>query len=276
LPYLISKQGEGEMERTRNTATIRIITVVTFLAMVIVNALANTLPINGVNTGGVSDSYPNLFAPAGLTFAIWGVIYLLLLGYTLYQVGLFQEDSSASKAALLDRIGVIFSISSVANAAWIFSWHYHLIPLSMLLMVVILVCLILINQTINSEELSAREKLFVRPPFSVYWGWITVATIANATTLLVSVGWGGFGISEPAWAAIIISVGLLIGVATMLKNRNIAYGLVLIWAYVGILIKHTSASGFAGQYSAVIAVVIVCLVLLIVAEVKILSSSRGR
>jgi hypothetical protein len=273
--YIVFRQGEYEMERTRNAAAIRIVTVVTFLAMVIVNALANILPINGLETGQVSDSYPNLFAPAGLTFAIWGVIYLLLLGYALYQIGLFQKDMSASKAALLDKIGLLFSISSIANAAWIFSWHYHVIPLSMLLMLVILVCLILINWTTKREALSTREKIFVRLPFSVYFGWITVATIANATTLLVSAGWNGWGISEPLWAVIIIAVGLIIGIATMLKNRDIAYGLVLIWAYAGILIKHTSANGFASQFVAVLVTVIVCIVLLILGEVRILSSTKG-
>ncbi len=260
------------MESTPNARTRKIVTVITFLAMIIVNALANILPINGLETGQVSDSYPNLFAPAGLTFAIWGVIYLLLLGYTLYQIGLFQKDQSASTTSLLNRVNVLFSLSSIANAAWIFAWHYRSIPLSMLLMVVLLVCLMLINQATHSVQLSGREKAFIRLPFSVYFGWITVATIANATTVLVDAGWNGWGMSEPLWAVIIIAVGLLIGVATMLRKRDIAYGLVLIWAYVGILIKHVSAGGFAGQYLAVIITVTVCLVLLVLAEVKIVTS----
>jgi len=264
------------MDRTQNATTVKIVTVVTYLAMIIVNALANILPINGLQTGQVSDSYPNLFAPAGLTFAIWGLIYLLLAGYTLYQLGVFQKDRSPGHAALLKRVSTLFSISSVANTAWIFAWHYRSIPLSMLLMLAILVCLMLINQATHREKLAPRESFFVRLPFSVYFGWITVATIANATTLLVDAGWDGFGISEPIWAIIIIAVGLIIGIATMLKKRDIAYGLVLIWAYTGILIKHTSAAGFAGQYTGVIAVVIISLVLLVVAEVRLVASSQGK
>jgi hypothetical protein len=244
---------------------VKIVTTVTFLGMVAVNALANILPINGMNTGQVSDAYPNLFAPAGLTFAIWGLIYLLLAGYTLYQLGLFQGYANAVKTELLQMVGIIFSISSLANAAWIYAWHYDLIPLSMLLMIVILVCLIAINLIVNKETLSLREKLFIRLPFSVYFGWITVAAIANMTVLLVSRGWGGFGIAEAVWAVIIMIVGMLIGAATTIKNRDAAYGLVLVWAYSGILIKHTSADGFAGQYSAIIITVIVCIVLLLAA-----------
>ncbi|MHB1132752.1 MAG: tryptophan-rich sensory protein [Chloroflexota bacterium] len=264
------------MENRQGGTTVAIVTAITFLVMVAVNALANALPINGVNTGQVSDSYPNLFAPAGLTFAIWGVIYLLLAGYTLYQLGLFQGDRETVKRGLLRRVSTIFSISSLANAAWIFSWHYRLIPLSMLLMVVILVCLILINQSLRNEQLSTREKAFVRLPFSVYFGWITVATIANATTLLVSLGWNGFGISEVAWTVVIIVVGMLIGTATLIRNRDIAYGLVLVWAYAGILIKHTSVNGFSGRYSEVIPTVVVCLLLFLAAATYVLFVGRRR
>ncbi len=237
----------------------------TFVGMVIVNMLANIIPINGVTTGQVSDSYPNLFAPAGITFAIWGLIYLLLAGYTLYQIGFFQGYFGMIKGDLLEKTGLLFSISSIANAAWIFSWHYYLIPVSMLLMAVILVCLILINRLINDQWLSTREEIFIRIPFSVYFGWITVAAIANAVVLLVSLGWHGFGIPEPTWAAIIISIGVIIGITTMLKNKDTVYGLVFIWAYAGILIKHTSESGFSGQYPAVIITVAACIVLLVIA-----------
>jgi hypothetical protein len=254
--------------------SIRILVTITFLIMIIVNALANILPINGQGTGQVSDAYPNLFAPAGLTFAIWGLIYFLLAGYTLYQLGFFQKNKSTVKVYLLEKIGLYFSISSIANAAWIFSWHYHLIPLSMLLMVVILVCLILVNQAINKTQLFQRERIFIRLPFSVYFGWITVATIANATTLLVSMGWDGFGISEPTWAIMIIIIGMLIGVITTIRNRDIAYGLVLVWAYVGILIKHKAVYGFAGQYPGVITTVIVSIVLLLIAEAYIIFTRR--
>lgn len=255
------------MEKKQGGLVIQILVVVTFLAMVVVNALAQNLPINGVTPAQISDSYPNLFAPAGLTFSIWGVIYLLLAAYTLYQSGLFQGKKDLVKTELMQRIGTKFTISSLANIAWIFSWHYNIIPLSMLFMAVILVCLIMINQITSREKFTIKEKFFIRLGFSVYFGWITIATIANATTLLVSLGWNGFGKSETVWTIVILFVGLLIGVATMLKNRDIAYGLVLIWAYFGILIKHTSANGFAGQYPPIITAVIIFLVLFAAAEV---------
>jgi len=255
-------------------SSMKIVVTVTFLIMIIVNILANALPINGQNTGQVSDSYPNLFAPAGITFAIWGLIYLLLAAFTLYLLGFFQGDLNTIKTDLLNKIGIVFSISSITNSAWIFSWHYNKIPLTMLLMVVILACLIFINCIIKNEKLTAREKFFIRLPFSVYFGWITVATIANATTLLVSLDWNGFGIPEMVWAIVIIIVGMLIGSVTMIRNRDIAYGLVMLWAYAGIYIKHTSESGFSGQYPAIIYTVIACMILFVIAGGYVLFSKK--
>lgn len=238
--------------------------------MVAVNALANILPINNVTTGEASDSYGNLFAPAGITFAIWGAIYILLALFTLYQLGLFQRDKGKVKTGLLKKIGVIFSVSSIANTAWIFAWHYDNIPLSMILMAVILLCLIVITQQIKRETLSPSEKVFIRLPFSVYFGWITVATVANATVLLVSLGWNGFGIPEPVWAIAVLVVAMLIGLLTMVVNKDIPYGLVLVWAFTGILIKHITQTGFAGQYPAIIATIITNIVLILIVMIYVI------
>ncbi len=254
--------------------SVKISVAVTFVLMIVVNALANILPINGIGTGAISDSYQNLFAPAGITFSIWGIIYILLAAYTLYQIGYFQDKSSEAKGKLMDKIGIIFSLSSLANTVWIFTWHYMNIPLSMLLMLVILGCLIYINRMIYSAELDRKERIFISLPFSVYFGWITVATIANATILLVSLGWDGFVIPEPVWTIIILLVGLLIGCITLLRNRDYAYGLVLIWAYLGILIKHTATDGFAYSYFSVINTLVVCLIIFVLAELYLLFGKK--
>ncbi len=254
------------MEKNKNMV-IKIVVAVTFLVMVIVNALANTIPINAVTTGEVSDAYPDLFAPATVTFAIWGLIYLLLALYTLYQLGLFQADKGAARSELFNQIGLYFSISSVANTIWIFAWHYNNIGLSLLMMIIVLVCLIMIAGRLSGEKFSLKEKVLVRLPFSIYFGWITVATIANVTTFLVSAGWGGFGLSGQFWMVIILLVGAAIGIARMMQDMDLAYGLVIIWAYTGILIKHISPATFGGQYPAVITTAFIAIILLVLAKV---------
>ena len=250
------------MKQQKSCVFVKIITLVTFLAMVVVNALATLLPINGITTGEVSDSYPNLFAPTGLTFSIWGLIYALLALYTGYQL-------AAKKAPqkLICKLGIIFSLSSAANILWIFSWHYQIIPLTMVLMLIILVCLIWIMQLISSQELTRKEQFFIKLPFAVYLGWITVATIANATTLLVSIGWDGFGLPDSTWTVLLVAIGAVIGILTGLRFKSIAYLLTLVWAYAGIIIKHVSAAGFGGQYPAVIITAAVSIALFLIAAV---------
>lgn len=259
------------MQSTTARRSIAALAAVTYVVMVTVNALANTLPINGRRTGDVSNAYPNLFAPAGLTFSIWSVIYLLLGLHVLYQLGLFRaREAGTDRSALLNKVGLYFSISSLANTAWVFAWHYDVIALSVVLIVVILVSLAVIATTLLSAGLTPREKLFIGVPFSVYFGWTTVATVANITVFLVSVDWDGFGLADSTWAIIILLVAAAIGTATVLRNRDIAYGLVLLWAYTGILIKHTSAGGWDNKYPQVIATVIACLVIYVAAVAAIL------
>lgn len=255
---------------------IKIMTLVTFITMVTINALSAVLPLNGTTTGEISDSYPNLFAPAGFTFSIWGLIYLLLTAYTLYQLGLFRGRDKAVNDALLRKTGIVFSISSLVNAGWIFSWHYRLMPLSMVLMVLLLLCLIRIRHVIRAQALTASERFFVQLPFSVYFGWITVAAIANATALLVSLGWDGFGVSQSVWTIAMLAAGLIIGVSVSIRFKDIAYGVVLIWAYAGILIKHLQTAGFGGYYTDVIMVVIVCITMFVLALLYVAFSRKHK
>ena len=259
------------MGANQSRSPVRILVAVTYLVMIATNFLANSLPLNGMRTGDVSNAYPNLFTPAGLTFSIWGVIYLLLGAHVLYQLGLFRgSPDSAVDTALLNRVGVLFAVSSMANTALVFAWHHDHISLSAVLIVVILVCLALITNTLRTVDLTGRRRWFIGVPFSVYFGWTTVAVVANITVLLVSRKWDGFGLAESTWAVIIVLVAMSIGTAIMLRNRDVAYGLVLIWAYIGILIRQTSADGFAGRFPEIIGAVIAALVVYVVAEAAIL------
>lgn len=241
-----------------------IVVFATYLLMVTVNALANILPINGIGTGEISDSYANLFAPAGLTFAIWGVIYLLLFGHCIYQL-LFREKLFNNEG--YKWVGFWFTFSSIINTIWIFTWHYEIIWLSLLLMLLILFSLIKINLQLRDVTSTKVEALFMKVPFTVYFGWITVATIANVTTFLVSIGWNGFGISEAIWTTAIIIVGAIIGALAILYYRSLSYGAVIIWAYIGIIIKHTSPDFFDNAYPSVIVSVIVSIVVIIIASI---------
>jgi hypothetical protein len=213
---------------------------------VIVNALSAALPINGITPGEISDAIPNLFVPAGITFSIWSVIYVLLFLFAFYQAkDLFKKEKE--ELPFLDQIGIFFIVASIANISWIFFWHYLAFTatyLSLIAMLILLVSLLLIylRLDIGHADVPKREKYFVYTTFSVYLGWITVATIANVTAVLVQAGWDGSGLSEALWTDLVIIVGTLITVLMLLKRKDIAYSLVVVWAYAGILIKRLAAA----------------------------------
>ncbi len=204
---------------------VRYISILFFAGMVTMNYLANALPINNKTTGQLSDNLPNLFTPAGITFSIWGIIYLLLAIFCVIQFTPQAKD-------IAKEIGWVFAISCLFNATWILAWHYEKLSLSLLIMIGLLVSLIYINMQI--KDVSSG---LVKAAFGVYLGWICIATIANVTALLVTVGWNGFGIPEQVWAITMIAIGALIVIITLLRLDNPFIGLAVVWAFLGIIIK---------------------------------------
>jgi hypothetical protein len=203
-----------------------------------INILANALPLNGQNTGEISDRFKVYFVPAGYVFGIWGLIYIGWMVFAIYQFLPKQKESPR-----LRRLGYLFTLSGVANAAWLFCWHYNQIGLSVLVMLILLGLLIAsyLRLEIAHTPNSTLEHWSVEVPFSLYLGWISVATIANISDWLFSINWGGWGIPAPTWATIMIGAASLLGLLMALTRLDDAYLFVLIWAFIGIAIKQTSS-----------------------------------
>ena len=223
------------MAKTSTLWLLKTLNLAAFLATVAVNAMANALPINGKTTGELSDLYPNLFVPAGLTFSIWGLIYLLLAIFAIYPIA----APTRSSAEFLQRIGPFFILASAANIGWIFLWHYQRVSASLVLMLVLLASLLTVYLRLGTgaRTVSWTERLMVHLPFSVYLGWITVATVANVTAVLVHVGWNRFGASQELWTVVVLIVAAMITLAVLLTRNDLFYALVILWAFLGILIK---------------------------------------
>jgi len=214
-----------------------ILTWVLFLGVIAVNALANILPINGFNTGQVSAFYPNAFVPAGFTFSIWGVIYLLLLSYTIGFTYFSIKGQQHPKAFIfIERINIYFLMTCVLNMAWILAWHYLQIELSVVIMLLFLSTLIQLFLKSNTMDngLTSTQKFILQTPFIVYLGWISVATIANITALLVAYKWTAFNIAPVYWSAAMILIAILLAVLMLKKFKSIAFALVVAWALWGI------------------------------------------
>jgi hypothetical protein len=242
--------------------------------MLFIHVFANMLPLNKITTSQASDLYFNLFTPARLTSFIEVVIYILFAAYILYQFGFLKKGVESIDAVTAKKIEMYFIIAAFVNILWTFAWHYGKIALSMGLIATVMMCMSIIGWKIHKQELTVREKIFVKLPFSIFFSCTTVAAIANITTFLVGVDWGSFELSREVWTVIGISIGMLVGSAVIVINKDIAYGMGLLWAYVGILVKHISVFGFAGKYPLIINTVNVCIILIVVFQAHVFFSSR--
>jgi hypothetical protein len=214
-----------------------IITWLLFAGVIAVNALANILPINGYNTGQVSAFYPNAFVPAGFTFSIWGIIYLLLLSYTIgYTYYTLKQEQFPKAFAFIECINIYFLLTCLFNMAWILAWHYLQIELSVVIMLLFLITLIqlFLKSTIMANALTSTQKFILQTPFIVYLGWISVATIANITALLVAYKWTALSIAPVYWSAAMILIAIVLAVLMLKKFQAIAFALVVAWALWGI------------------------------------------
>ena len=226
-----------------NSKLLKWANIIAFISMVLVNALAgSTTLLGGKNTAEISNANLTLITPAGYVFSIWGVIYFLLGVFVI-----FQALPSENEKKYQGKIGWLFVFSSVINIIWLFLWQFELLAFSVVLMFLLLACLILIylRLDIGKSKVGLPEKLVVHLPFSTYLGWITIASIANVSVTLVSLEWDGFGISQLTWATVIVVIALLIAILVIVTRKDIAYGLVIIWAFVGI------AAGQSGNQSIV-------------------------
>lgn len=212
----------------------RIIMIISLILTLAVNGLANILPINGQTTGEVSDRFPVLFVPAGYVFSIWGLIYLSLIAFVIYSI---TKRGTANEK--IDSITWWFVGANLLNGAWIFFWHYERFLITLFIIIGLLVSLIAIylKLKIGKDKYNLVEKLAIAVPFSIYLGWITVATVANAAQLLYVSGWRGGPISQAAWTITMLIIATALGGLMITLRREVPYALVLTWAFVGIWIK---------------------------------------
>jgi hypothetical protein len=222
-------------EPVARDTTRQYVNLLAMLAALTVNILSNALPLNGLNTGDISDRFRVFFVPAGYVFSIWGPIYIGWIAFIVFQFRRAQKESPRMRA-----LGYWFALSCVFNAAWLFCWHYELFGLSVLVMLALLATLILsyLRLDVSRARVGALERWSVDIPFGLYLGWVSVAAIANITSFLYYIQWDGFGISSEIWAVIMLAVASLLGLLMSRTRRDAAYLLVFVWAFSGIALKH--------------------------------------
>lgn len=236
--------------KTNNTKILIFSNLVAFIATLVMNSLSNSLPLNGRTPAQLSELYPNLFVPAGVTFSIWGIIYSWLLVFIIWQVGaLFSAKHLTKVAPIIDKLSWYFVITCILNVAWLFAWHWQLLWVSVVVMCTLLYSLISLNIEIGTgfSKINSTEKWLIHAPFGIYLGWISVATIANITATLVGNQWNGWGITEGNWAFIMVTIGFLVACGIVFLKNNVFYGLAVIWALYGIMLKRGAEISEASQ-----------------------------
>lgn len=228
----------------------RIANLIGIISVLMVNTLAVTLPINGKSTGELSDQYPNLFVPAGITFSIWSIIYLLLIGFIVHQFNPWSYPAARRHTMeTISKTGWLFCISCLANAGWILAWHYEQVGFSVCIMLLLIASLIgiTLRNSIFTLNQGWRHNLFVQIPFSIYLGWITIATIANITAWLTFHQWNRWGFTEVKWTIWMIQAGTIITILMVMRRNNLYFAAVVLWAFYGIIRKRQEAGAVAGQ-----------------------------
>jgi benzodiazapine receptor len=230
--------------------------IAAFIVTLIINGLAGTTLIGGRTTADVSNQYTTLITPAGYVFAIWGIIYVLLGVFLVYQALPSQKDKPFQA-----QISGLFILTCIFNIVWLFLWQNLLLPLSDVVIFAYLASLaaIYLRLTVGKSNRTLKEKLAVEVPFSVYFGWVTIASIANVTVTLASVGWDGFGVAAETWAIIVLALALLIDLAIIATRRDVAYSVVFIWALAGIAVNQSAHSNIVLTAAVAIVVIVVAL-----------------
>ncbi|WP_179351708.1 tryptophan-rich sensory protein [Winogradskyella vidalii] len=214
--------------------TLQIGNVIALILTIFINYLSNTGVLNNTTIGEVSNSYRSLFTPAGYTFAIWGLIYIMLISFVIYQARSLFANVENDNVVL--KTGWWFILSCLFNSLWVFAWIYEYTGLSCLFIFLLLFSLlkIVVNNRMELDDEPLPIIMFVWWPFVIYSGWVTVASIANVSTYLVKMGWDGFGLSDVTWTIILIIIAVSINLLMTWKRNMREFALVGAWALVGI------------------------------------------
>lgn len=218
--------------------TLQVANIIALIVTVVINYLSNTGVFNNSTMASVSARYSNYFTPSGYAFSIWGLIYLLLAAFAIYQARGISGEREVP--AVVEKIGWLFVVSCAANSAWVLAWLYDFTGLSVLIMIILLSSLwmIIVRTRMEMDLIPIKKIALTWWPFAIYLGWISVALIANVAAYFTKIGWDGFGLSPIAWTVIMICVAGLVYVGLTWKRNLRESSMVGVWALVAVAVAN--------------------------------------
>ncbi|MFT5752014.1 MAG: hypothetical protein ACI828_001369 [Flavobacteriales bacterium] len=236
--------------------TYAIVNLLSVILVLLINGLSQAQRWNNTTIGEISGKYDNLFTPASYAFAIWGLIFILLIGYSLFQIrrAFFSKKETPS----IIQTGWWFAIANVLNASWVVAFTYDYILISVLIMLGILFSLLQIVRKTNMERWDAPIEVIALAwwPICIYAGWIAVATIANVSAFLVKEGFSGSELTQIIWTMVMISIAVVINILMVWLRNMREFAAVAIWAFIAIFIRHADRLPSVAYYALAGAVVL--------------------
>lgn len=265
---------EKMIKNTNNEVNRRIIfNTIMFILMILVNLIADFISLDGIKATQILSINPALFSPANYTYFIWSFIFIGLGAFTIYQYKAFNGKNKKLGAVIMD-ISIFFVISAIGQIGWVFALHWNNIPLTVVHLIFIIIALIITYTRINNSELPKKDERFFKIPFSIFFAWVTSMFLVNISVWLQNIGWTGCSMSEQTWTILATLLLFIIGVTITYVFNDVAYGSTILWALVGILVKHISKSGFAGQYIWIIACLVISIILMSFTIARILYRNK--
>ena len=238
------------------------INLICLVLTLVMNTLGAIGLINGLTQKEISDMYVTLITPSPATFSIWSVIYSLLL---LSMIVMIVKKNNPYYQKVVDQISNLFRISCVLNIAWIVTFSFVLVEISVFFILGFVITLALINMRIL--EIHEEKRWLLPVSFGLYSGWLLIATVVNIAAALVKLNWSGFGLTQETWGSIMLVVAILLVIGVVLKIRNVIFPLPIAWAYFGINQFLKSPTGFNGEFATLQTVSLFGMVVLIIISV---------
>ena len=232
---------------------------VALVITLVVNSLADLLPMNGQTPSQIAARFQVYFVPADFTFGIWGIIYLALISFVVYPLVARRETKP-----VVGRIGWLFVLSCIGNTSWVIAWQYNYFTFSLVFMLIMVasIAALYLRLDVNRRPVSARERWIVHTPISLYLGWLTVAAISNLSCVLYYRDWSGWGLSDASWMLIVLAMTAMLSFVVAWLRRDRVFLAVIVWALIGIAVKHSGAELIAGATAATAALVALLAILL--------------
>jgi len=265
------------MLRKMEAMPFRIVNSVAVIVMIAANIVFEVLPLNGTTTAQVSGAHDTILTPPGFTFVIWGLIYLGLFLNVLFQLGLFYTQRDADNPDLIYAVNALFPIACITDIVWLVMWHYELILLSLIVIVLLWFALVFIYWRLFPEIRTTKERVFMLWPVSLFLSWISAAALLNLTVVIHDSSPDMLGLGMLPWSMAVLAILFGITEFFIIKYADYVFGLTALWVFAGIITRFfTMGEDSSTMMIMVVSVSVLAGIILLSLPIRALSRHKAK